>query len=438
MDTVINRWRRSLRKATRFLYKNDSLGEPMNTLDPKSDQQSCTNILIIVENMSYTYDTRVQNIVKTLKKAGNHIFVICPRYSGDPKKLKHDGLDVRFYYLPPYPNGFLGYLAEYIYSFSIISVFSLVIHFRQRIDILHACNPPDFFSPLGRLFQLFNSHFIYDKHDCVPELFEERFGYKSQVIYKLLRKAEKLTENTADHILTTNESTKRNVIIKNQIAEDCVTVVRNAPDLKKFPTDTIVPFDRKTIEVGYVGNMNPQDCIDLLLKSVHYIKFVKGRTDIQFILIGNGSAYEDLTNMSRNLNIDDIVEFTGRLHPSKVYLRLASVDICVQPDQKNDFTDSCTMVKDLEYMALAKPIVAFDLVETRYSCDKAALYAKNNSHEDFARQIIKLAEEPEIRAYMGELGRKRLYEQFTWSHSEKQLLKAYEIVKLNRQGVSSN
>jgi len=431
MDTVTSRWHRSLRKVMRFLLRDRALDGSTNTLNQKVDQQSRSRILIVVENMSYTYDTRVQNMVKTLKEAGNHVFVICPRYPDDPKKLSLDGLDVHFYYMPPNPGGFVGYLSEYIYSLAIISVHALVIHFRQRIDILHVCNPPDFFFPLGRIFQLFNCRFVYDKHDRVPELFEARFGHKNWFVYSILRMAENLSEKTADHILTTNESSKRNVI-NNQISEYCITVVRNAPDLEKFPSNVITPSDREIIEVGYVGNMNPQDCIDLLLKSVHYIKFTKGRTDIQFVLIGNGSAYEELISMSRDLNIDDIVEFTGRLLPSKVYQRLATVDICVQPDRKNTFTDSCTMVKDLEYMALAKPIVAFDLLETRYSCDETALYAKNNSHEDFARQILKLAEEPKLRAYMGELGRKRLYEQFTWSHSEEQLLKAYETVKMSR------
>ena len=201
------------------------------------------------------------------------------------RNLGLDGLDVHFYYMPPYPGGFVGYLCEYIYSLAIISGHALVIHFRQRIDILHVCNPPDFFFPLGRIFQLFNSHFIYDKHDRVPELFEARFGHKNQFVYRILKMVEKLTEKTADHILTTNDSSKRNVI-NNQISECCITVVRNAPDLDKFPSDVTSPSHRGIIKVGYVGNMNRQDCIDLLLKSVHYIKFEKGRTDIQFVLIG--------------------------------------------------------------------------------------------------------------------------------------------------------
>ncbi len=149
---------------------------------------------------------------------------------------------------------------------------------------------------------------------------------------------------------------------------------------------------------------------------------------MRFLLIGNGSAFEDLKNLSHALKINDIVEFTGRLEPAEVYRRLAAMHICVQPDRKTPFTDSCTMVKDLEYMALAKPIVAFDLNETRYSCGESALYATKNSYEEFAKQILILADDQALRKTMGQLGRKRLYEQFTWAQSEKSLLKAYELV----------
>jgi glycosyltransferase involved in cell wall biosynthesis len=364
----------------------------------------------------------------TLRKAGYHINVICPRYPGDPKKASFDGIDVRFYYLPSSSGGFTGYFIEYTYSIIAVFIFSLVVNFRQRVHILHLCNPPDLFFPMGKIFRLLNSRIIYDKHDQVPELFQERFGYKRTLILGFLRKAEELTEKIADHIITTNESVKKNVIARNELAVHNVTVVRNGPDLKKFPRDTFLQLDSEIIEVGYVGNMNPQDCIDLLLESIRFIKFEERRTDIRFILIGNGSSYENLKRLSQTLNIEDMVEFTGRLQPAKAYRRLASVDVCVQPDRKNTFTDSCTMVKDLEYMALAKPIVAFDLNETRHSCGESALYATHNCYKEFARQILILADDPSLRETMGRLGRKRLYERYTWTQSEKPLLKAYESV----------
>ncbi len=396
-------------------------------LTKKKSSIDC-NVLLVVENMSYTYDTRVQNISNSLKQAGYYVNVICPRYQGDPKKAVFEGVDVHFYYLPSFPSGFLGYLMEYTYSMISIFITSLAIHVRQRVHILHLCNPPDFFFPMGKFFQLLKSSVIYDKHDQVPELFHERFGYKFSFIFKVLKKSEYLTEKIADHILVTNESTKNRVIARNKNFAQKVTVVRNGPDLKKFPQSSFSQSASQNIRVGYVGNMNPQDCIDLFLESIRYIKHEESRTNIRFILIGNGSDYETLKKMSCSLKIDDMVEFTGRLEPTEAYHCLASVHICVQPDRKNPFTDSCTMVKDLEYMALGKPMVVFDLNETRHSCGEAALYARHNSYKEFAKKILILADDRELREKMGNLGRKRLYEKFIWEHSEKFLLKAYKSI----------
>ncbi len=397
-----------------------------------------TNVLIIIQNMSYTYDTRVQHIAKTLIGSGYNVNVVCPRYHGDPKKITMDGVDIRYYFLPSIPDGFIGHLIEYAYSFCVISTLALFTRLHKRIDVLHVCNPPDIFFPLGKIFQLLQSRFIYDQHDRVPELFKVRYSDKNRWVYKLVCKAEELTQRMADHVITTNESARENAIIKNKIPDERVSVVRNGPDLELFPEDITQDSDGKLIEVGYIGNMNPQDGIDLLLYSAHHIKFAEGRTDIRFVLIGNGSSYEHLYNLGRELKIDDIVEFTGRMAPQQALRRLVMSHICVQPDPKNDFNDSCTMVKTLEYMALRKPVVAFDLIETQYSCGETVLYATNNSYKKFAKQILKLADDSGLRQQLGESSRKRLCEQLTWPHSEKKLLKVYETAIVGQNSLFSN
>jgi hypothetical protein len=43
---------------------------------------------------------------------------------------------------------------------------------------------------------------------------------------------------------------------------------------------------------------------------------------------------------------------------------LSAVDLCVQPDPSSPLNDRSTMNKLMEYMALGKATVAFDLAET--------------------------------------------------------------------------
>ena len=49
---------------------------------------------------------------------------------------------------------------------------------------------------------------------------------------------------------------------------------------------------------------------------------------------------------------------------------LNTADVCVNPDRANAMNDKSTMNKIMEYMALAKPIVQFDLTEGRFSAQR--------------------------------------------------------------------
>jgi glycosyltransferase involved in cell wall biosynthesis len=84
------------------------------------------------------------------------------------------------------------------------------------------------------------------------------------------------------------------------------------------------------------------------------------------------------------------------------------------------------MNKIVEYMALSRPIVSYDLTEARVSAGSAALYAAPNDVQDFARCIGELLDSPARRQEMGRAGRRRVETQISWRRSEQQLLAAYE------------
>jgi len=90
--------------------------------------------------------------------------------------------------------------------------------------------------------------------------------------------------------------------------------------------------------------------------------------------------------------------------------------------------DKSTMNKIMEYMALGKPIVQFDLTEGRWSAQQASLYARANNTLDFADKILQLLDDPQRRAWMGEFGRRRIERVLAWNHEAPRLLAAYELL----------
>jgi len=180
--------------------------------------------------------------------------------------------------------------------------------------------------------------------------------------------------------------------------------------------------------VGYVGVMGRQEGIDYLLRAVQHIVRNRGRADVHFGLVGGGTSLEEMRQLAKTLGIADFVTFTGRVPDQQLLEMLNTADVCVNPDLSNEMNDKSTMNKIMEYMALGKPIVQFDLTEGRFSAAEASLYAARNDVEDLAAKILELLDDAPRRARMGEFGRQRVVNELEWKYEAPKLLAAYEAL----------
>ena len=135
---------------------------------------------------------------------------------------------------------------------------------------------------------------------------------------------------------------------------------------------------------------------------------------------------ERMKALCKKMGLDDIIDFTGRAPDQTLLDYLNTADVCVNGDEYNAMNDKSTMNKVLEYMALGKPLVQFDLTEGRFSAQEASLYAKRNDAEDMAKKILELLDNPEKRKQMGEYGRNRVINELSWEHTSKALLEGYD------------
>ena len=384
-------------------------------------------VLIIVENLPVPFDRRVWQEATTLVAAGYQVAVICPKGKGyEASYEQREGVHIYRHPLPVEANSALGYAAEYATALFWEFVLAWRVFFAHGFDAIHACNPPDTIFLIGRVFKLFGKRFVFDHHDINPELYEAKFG-RRDCFYRLLCALERWTFRTADISIATNESYKRIAIERGGMAPERVFVVRSGPDLKRLrqlPPDPALRQGRQYL-VGYVGVMGRQEGIDILLRAVRHIVVSLGRRDTQFVLVGGGPELATLQRYARELEVDDYVTFTGRV-PDDMLLRvLNTADICVNPDVANEMNDKSTMNKIMEYMALGKPIVQFDLTEGRYSAEDASVYAKRNDEIDLANKMLVLLDAPDERRWRGEYGRQRVVSALAWSHEAPKLLQAY-------------
>ena len=385
-------------------------------------------VLIIVENLPVPFDRRVWQEAGALRDAGATVSVICPVGKGfEARRETLDGIHIYRHGLPTDASDALGYLREYGAALFHETRLAWTVLFRHGFDVIHGCNPPDLIFLVALPFRLLGKRFIFDHHDINPELFEAKFG-KRGLLWRLMVLLERLTFATATVSIATNDSYRRIALQRGRMAPERVFVVRSGPDLRRLRARAPNPALRngRAFLVGYVGVMGEQEGIDLLLDAVVHLVERRGRRDVQFALVGGGSSLDTLKRMAQQKGVAAYVTFHGRAPDETLLEVLSTADVCVNPDRVNEMNDKSTMNKILEYMALAKPIVQFEVTEGRISAGDASLYAAANDPVDFAEKIEALLDDPERRARMGALGQERVFRELSWDHQVAPLLAAYE------------
>jgi len=408
---------------------------------------SAVRVLMLVEN-HFPQDTRVRNEAILLTEAGYHVSVIALRKKGQVMTEVVNGVQV--YRLPRLElfkktshgnlsragllflklKSSLGYLFEYCYFTAACLVVSFYVFIRRGFDVIHAHNPPDTLFVVALPFKLLGKKFVFDHHDLCPELYRSRYRTGEGFFTRLLRVFEWCSLKLADITIATNESYKQVQMERAKRDPGTIFIVRNGPD--KLRMSPVQPSPRlkamnKCI-LCYVGSLNPQDGVDYLLRSLRYLLHDLKRSDFHCVIMGTGDSLQDLRDLAGTLQLNGCVELTGFVSDEDLQSNLAAADICVDPDPSSPLNDVSTWIKIMEYMAYAKPIVSFDLKETRFSAGEAAAYAKPNGESEFAEMIAHLMEQPELRRKMGTYGRQRVEQELQWTKVGQNLLTAYETL----------
>lgn len=396
------------------------------------------SVLFIVQNLPVPQDRRIWMEAKTLKQNGFLVSIISP---GNPEQKKFEQLEDIFVYRyvkPAKAKGYLSYLWEYAYSFSATCYLTFKIYFRQGFAVIHTANPPDIFFVLGLIFKLAGVKFVYDQHDLVPEMSLCKFQKnKNSYLYRLLLLLECLSYVVADVHISTCESGQEVVLSRvnshqrRASALEKNFIVRSAPSLevinpKLADKERINALRKKYPYVAcYLGVMGPQDGVDKLLRSIRFIVRDLKRTDIGFVLMGDGDDLERLKKLSVEYGIAQQVIFTGWADKNIISTYFWASDLGLMPEPKNDYTDNSLHNKILEYMAAGLPVVAYDLKEAKKSAGKAALFIPYNNEREFAKAICGLIDNPEHRKNMRDIALARFNHNFRPEFPQKELLVAY-------------
>jgi glycosyltransferase involved in cell wall biosynthesis len=381
---------------------------------------------MLVENQSAPSDRRVWQEARTLRDAGYEVVVVSPcGETVDSERFQEwEGIEIRRFPIRPSGGGAVGYLREYAAAlWGFARIIGRLVSTR-RFAVVHACNPPDVLFVVAWPLKLLGARLVFDHHDLAPELFESRYRRRG-LLYRALLLCERLSLLTADVVVATNESYRQIAIERGGKSPEKVFVVRNGPDSEHFQPgepDESLKRGREHL-IAYLGIMGVQDGLDSAMHSLEHLH--RRRHDWHAVFMGDGEALAETRRLAAHLGISECVEFLGRVGDDRILPVLSTADVCIAPETSSPFNDRSTIVKVIEYMAMARPVVAFDLVETRVTAGDSALYAPSGDESVFADRISELLDQPALRRLLGERGRARVVEELGWHRSRDTLLRAY-------------
>ena len=384
-------------------------------------------VLIIVENQPVPKDFRVWKEACSLRDAGYEVAVLCPRGKGIEQGYEFlNGVHIYRHPAGKEGNRPLGYLREYMSALFWECLYTWWIYLRHGFNVIQGCNPPDDIFLVALPFKLLGVKYIFDHHDVTPELYVSKYG-RMGMLYTIQLWFEKATFRCSDVVMSTNNSYRQIALSRGRVSANDIFVVRNGPSTAfKAVEPNATHKHGKRYLVGYVGTMNTQDGVDILLDVALRIKNL-GRRDIHFVCVGSGPELPFLQGMNKAKGLEDTVTFTGYIPDAELMEILSTADVCVNPDRPSEMNSISTMIKIMEYMALGKPIVQFESKEGRFSAQEASLYSDGADHvADFADKILWLLDHSEERSRMGKFGRRRIETDLAWEHSIESLQAAYE------------
>lgn len=396
------------------------------------------HVVLIVENEALPFDRRMWNIARALREFGAEVSVICPMFGTDSaKEVILDGIAIYRYKNTFSDGSVLGYLREYATAFLKTTVLLHKILLRRgRIDIVHAANPPDIFWPLALYVRVLGARFIFDEHDLSPETYLSRFHREpGGLLFTLQLWFQRLSYRFSHGIISTNESYKAKAIEVNPKYAAKAFVVRNGPDTRHFQRRTPDPDLKKGHRYlgAFIGVMAVQDGVEYIIRAMDELVRQRSYGDLIVYLIGDGDDQSRLKTLTKELGLEDYVVFTGRIPDEPALEILSTADVFLSPDPNNPLNNLSTMTKIMEYMALGKPIVSFDLKEARYSAGDAAVFVTSNDPRAFADGILQILGDPGASARMGQLGTARVEKELCWQKQSEHLLDAYNCVLSGRR-----
>jgi glycogen synthase len=225
--------------------------------------------------------------------------------------------------------------------------------------------------------------------------FDRSRGQVNPTVYAI----EKKGMDTADHIITVSDLTKKIVIEKYHQDPRKVTTVHNAVE----PLDDADSFhktQRKDKVVTFLGRITMQKGPEYFVEAAHRV--LQKTNGVRFVMAGSGDMMNAMVNLAAHRGIADKFHFTGFLKGRQVHEMLAESDVYIMPSVSEPFG-----ISPLEAMQVGTP----SIISKQSGCAEILTHAIKTDYWDIdamADAIYGIVKYPAMYESLKNLGREEV------------------------------
>ncbi|RNC72764.1 MAG: glycosyltransferase family 1 protein [Desulfuromonadales bacterium] len=264
------------------------------------------------------------------------------------------------------------------------------------------------------------------------ELTDHGFVRKDSLLFRLFARLEGWINRAADAIVTSSGAGRDDLVRRWGIPAEKATALIDGVDtavFRPYPRDEVRRRLRISPDVPlvvFLGVLNRYQGIDLILSAAVILK--AHGSPVRFLVMG--FPEEGYRQKARELGVDDMVTFTGRIDYAKAPVYLSAGDLAVSPKISPTEANG----KLFNYMACGLPTIVFDTPVNREILGDSGVYARFGDAGDLANRVTELAANAKRREELSRQVRERAEREHSWQARGMALEELYRTVLRRRGG----
>lgn len=352
----------------------------------------------------------IRELIEALRSLGHDVIVSGPVDLENTKASHSLASALKFRHALP---GALSDLIEFSLSFPIFFVL-LAKYIRHRPDIVY--ERANLFSLSAALLKRVTGCTLLVEINAPLTI--ERATYNRLALRALAQWSEEVVWRSGDFVLPVT-SALGEIVREAGVPEKRIVVIPNGVRTNDFTIHSGAKTDLgfgAEITVGFVGYPRQWNRLEYVVELLAEDDFKEAR----FIIVGDSPTISSIRELARSLQVDQRISYIGAVPRDRIPYYVSSFDIAVQPG----VTPYASPLKIVEYMAMARAIVAPDLANIRelLTDDETALLFAPDDIGSFRSALRKLLRDPLLRQRLGKTACEKIRKgDFTWAANARRI-----------------